>query len=404
MRAVVVGAGFAGLIAAHELVRAGADVQVLEARTRVGGRVLSRELDGGAVVEMGAEFILPGNTVIREVAQELGLGLWDKGIRYGRREPRGGPPVSEEALETAVATLERRLGGGGALAGESLASALERVEIDAGARAYILARAEISAATPADSIPATDLLGLAHIGDEPSPGVAGGNQRIALELARRLGDRVILDAPVHRVSWSASGGAVVAARETAVDADAVVVAVPARVLGAIEFEPALPGGQADALAAVRYGHAAKLFVPLAEPPVPRAVLSVPERYWCWTATGEGRRPQRVVSAFAGSPGALEGLAVGEGPQRWLGSLRQLRPELDLDYGAERAVLSTWSDDEWVRAAYSVSPGAEATEAMRAPCGPIHFAGEHTAGEFSALMEGALRSGRLAAHQVLGAAA
>ena len=63
---------------------------MLEARDRVGGRVWSRRLGNGAVVEMGAEYILPGNTAIRELAERLGLGLWDKGMRYGSREPRGG--------------------------------------------------------------------------------------------------------------------------------------------------------------------------------------------------------------------------------------------------------------------------------------------------------------------------
>ena len=61
MRVIVVGAGFAGLAAADALASAGVDVLVFEARDRVGGRVWSRELPTGGVVEMGAEFILPDN-------------------------------------------------------------------------------------------------------------------------------------------------------------------------------------------------------------------------------------------------------------------------------------------------------------------------------------------------------
>ena len=89
MMVIVVGAGLAGLSAADELRSAGHDTVVLEARDRVGGRVWSHELPNGAVVEMGAEFILPGSSVTRELVDRLGLGLWDKGMRYGRREVRG---------------------------------------------------------------------------------------------------------------------------------------------------------------------------------------------------------------------------------------------------------------------------------------------------------------------------
>ncbi|HET8756714.1 MAG TPA: FAD-dependent oxidoreductase, partial [Solirubrobacteraceae bacterium] len=97
-RVAVVGAGLAGLAAAEALLRGGHDVVVLEARDRVGGRVWSRTLPSGAVVEMGAEFILPGNTIVEQTARRLGLGLWEKGMAYGRREPRGAEPVSEEEL------------------------------------------------------------------------------------------------------------------------------------------------------------------------------------------------------------------------------------------------------------------------------------------------------------------
>jgi monoamine oxidase len=170
------------------------------------------------------------------------------------------------------------------------------------------------------------------------------------------------------------------------------------VLDRIAFDPPLPAQPAEPLGRVLYGEAAKLFVPLLRPAAPSAVMSVPERYWTWTATGAHDQPQAVVSAFAGSPGALEGLEVAAGAQRWLASLERLRPDLELDIGA--ALLSTWSDDPWAGAAYSTSPPAELAEASERPVGPLAFAGEHLGGEFAALMEGAIRSGRAAAGALL----
>jgi monoamine oxidase len=397
VRVVVVGAGFAGLAAADELRRGGAEVVVLEARDRVGGRVWSRTLANGAVVEMGAEFILPGNTLVRELAERQGLGLWDKGMRYGEREPRGGIGVEPDALAEAVAAIDRMLAATPDDAGRSAADLLDGLDLEPGAHEAIVARLEVSAAAPATTVPASGLAGLAHIGADPAPSIAGGNQGLALSLAADLGSAVHLRAPVRTIDWG-DDGVRVGTDAGATEADACVVAVPAGVVHRIRFEPGLPTAQAEALAAVRYGFAAKLFVPLSSPAPPSAVLSVPERYWAWTATAAEDVPQLVVSAFAGSAGALERLGVGEGPERWLASLAALRPDLALD--ADGAVLSTWADDPWVEAAYSVLPGPGVTGPLAEPAGPLAFAGEHTSPDFGALMEGALRSGRRAAQALL----
>jgi monoamine oxidase len=398
MRVAVVGAGLAGLSAADELRRAGAEVVVLEARDRVGGRVWSRRLAGNAVVEMGAEFILPGNAAIRELVERFGLGLWDKGMRYGRREPRGGAPVHPDDLAAGVAAVERALDE--SAPDGTARSLLESLDMAASAREAILARVEISSAASADRVPAGDLTGIAHIDDEPAPSIADGNQRLPLALAGALAGAVHLRSPVRRIEWR-GGAARLTAAGVEVEVDACVVAVPASVMDRIAFEPALPERLAQAIAAVTYGHAAKLFVPLRRPASPSAVMSVPERYWTWTATGAGSETQPVVSAFAGSAAALDRLEVGSGPDRWLRSLARLRDDLELE--PEGAVLSTWDDDEWVRAAYSVSPPPEVTAAFHQRLGPLAFAGEHTAGRFAALMEGAVRSGRRAAAALLGRA-
>jgi monoamine oxidase len=391
LRAVVVGAGLAGLSAAYELQGAGCEVVVLEARDRVGGRVWSRRLDNGAVVEMGAEFLLPGNTAVRELAERFGLGLWDKGMWYGRREPRGGIGTTADELEAAATRLA------GAPPDVSARRFLEGLDIPAGAREALLARVEISSANSADVVAASDLTGIAHVDREPAPSIAGGNQRLALALADALGGVVRLRAPVQRIVHGGDG--VRAAGDgTELEADVCVIAVPASVLDEIAVDPPLPAMLAEALEAVRYGHAAKLFVPLRSPAQPSAVMSVPGRYWTWTSTGDGGEVQPVVSAFAGSEQALARLEVERGPDRWLESLTELRGDLELDPAG--VVLSTWSDDPWARAAYSTSPPRELAEAFAQPIDRLAFAGEHLGGAFAALMEGAIRSGRRAAVALL----
>jgi monoamine oxidase len=273
---------------------------------------------------------------------------------------------------------------------------LDNLDIPAGAREAILARVEISSANSADRVAATDLAGVAHIDDEPAPGIAGGNQRLPLALAESLGSAIRLSSPVSAVDWGERVR--VLSHSGELDAEACMIAVPASVLGGIAFDPPLPTPVAEPLAQVTYGHAAKLFVPLRRPAEPSAVMNVPERYWTWTATGEGGRPQPVVSAFAGSKAALDALRLDAGPERWLDSLERLRGDLDLD--RDGALLSTWADDPWVGAAYSTSPPASVAEAVEQPTGPLAFAGEHTAGPYAALMEGAIRSGQRAARSLL----
>ena len=311
VRAVVVGAGLAGLVAADELAHVGVEVVVLEARSRVGGRVWSEQLPNGAVVEMGAEFILPGNTAIRELVDRFELGLWDKGMRYGRRDPSGGIGTTHEELAAAVAEVERALAEAprrarahrrrdSRRASSSTASTSRRALARRSSRAW-----RYRAPTRPTWSPPRELVGVAHIDDEPAPGIAGGNQRLPLALAAELGDAVHLDSPVSAIEWGERVHVLTADGE--LDADACVIAVPASVLDRIAFDPPLPGPVADAFGLVATAMPRSCSPRSAGPPPPSAVMNVPERYWSWTAGGDGGRTQPVVSAFAGSARALEAL-------------------------------------------------------------------------------------------------
>ena len=72
---VVIGAGLSGLTAARRSASLGAEVMVLEARDRVGGRTLSVEAHG-AVFEHGAQWIGPTQSRVHALARELGVATF----------------------------------------------------------------------------------------------------------------------------------------------------------------------------------------------------------------------------------------------------------------------------------------------------------------------------------------
>jgi monoamine oxidase len=395
-RVVVVGAGFAGLAAADSLRAEGVEVTVLEARDRVGGRVWSVPF-AGAVVERGAEFILPQNTTLESLAARFDLPLVRKGTPYGRREPRGEEAVPGAELE---AVFDRIAAGEAPEAAETVAQAIDGLELEPRMAALIRARLEVSMGHPADDLlPEVLGEGAATFGDFDSYTLKGGNGELARALAGELGAVIHLSSPARRLRWG-DRVVTVATDEGELEADAAVITVPTGPLREIDFDPPLEGPTAHALASVRYGQNAKLFVALRAPSSPSAIMSVRRRFWSYTQLDSTGEPAPFVTAYAGTTNAVEALAASGEAGGWIEELAALRPELELN--PEAALLSTWHDDPWVRGSYSArslsSPLRDAE--LQTPIGPLYFAGEHTAGDWHGLMEGALRSGRRAAQQVL----
>ena len=402
MRVVVVGAGFAGLMAAWRLTQDGCEVVVLEARDRVGGRVWSQELipgDRRTVIERGAEFVLDGYDVLREVLAELGLELAGTTMSYYQREPRGGGLVAASEVDECAAWVAAAAAA--AARGTSLAEVAAGWAGQPAALAAYLSRMETTSGMNADRLTAAVAQdATAGFGSRPSWRVAGGNQQLATGLSRRLGSAVRLDSPVravaqdhHGVHLSTPGGTV--------RGDAAVIAVPMAVLRRLPIAPDVPGRQRAAWERSGLAHNAKLHMPLNRVPAASAVQSVPGRFWTWTASDMTAQVQPVLHAFAGTEQGLSALAVADGPATWAARAVALCPELDTD--PARAVLTTWNDDPWAGESYTAdtltaAPGDP--DILAAPAGRIYFAGEHTAGHWAGLMEGALRSGQRAAGEVL----
>ena len=197
-RVGVIGAGFAGLAAADALRAGGAEVTVLEARDRVGGRVWSVPFGDDAVIERGAEFILPGYDVMNALAERFGIPRVLKGTPYGRRVPVGEEAVSEADLGAAF----ERLAAGGTSDAASAADAIAALDLDPSLSKLMQTRVAISNGHPAADLEASVLdEGASTFGDFDNHTLEGGNMRLAEALAAELGAAVRLSSPVRRVRW-----------------------------------------------------------------------------------------------------------------------------------------------------------------------------------------------------------
>lgn len=389
---IVVGAGLAGLHAAWRLHEAGVEVTVLEARDRVGGRTWSHRLPDGAVVERGGEFIAPDDTVLRGLAAELGLRLVPHGFSFDRRPMPDHAAPTDAELHAFNALLAERTA---ALAEDAPASTV--LPAPSPVERMALHRVETSLSAPLTQASARRLFAEPPHRYDPSARVRGGNQSVALELAQRLGERVVLSTPVVAIHHTAAGATVTGADGGTHRATGVILAVPLPLLTAMELEPRLPDDVHVAASRTGFGDAAKLHIALAHAPAPGGMAAPDATWWCWTSQAAEDVPEAapVLSCFAGGTPAAQALTAR--------AALALRPDLVAARDAE-PLFTHWAKEPWTRGSYSV-PGVGASaaddEAWTRPWGSVVLAGEHTAGPRAATMNGAAASGARAAEVMLG---
>ncbi len=438
---VVVGAGLAGLTVASRLERAGCAVVVLEARGRVGGRVLNQELGDGLVVDVGGQFVGPTQRHVLGLAAELGVPTYPiftdgltvleiGGRRHAyRKVPRLGPAQLADAGRAIVALerLARRVSvqapwqaaGADAADSRTLADwARRNVRTRLGRFAIEAFSQGVLACEPGE-------VSLLHVlfylrsagglrqltetsGAAQQDRFAGGSQLIAIRLAERLGDRVRLGAPVTRIEQRSSG-VTVHANDVVASGRRAVVAVPPALAGRICYDPPLPGDRDQLTQAAPMGSVIKCL----------AVYDKP--FWRdagyngqATSDGLGATVTFDTGPPAGAPGVLLGFVTGARARRLaqadpaarrgevLGSFgRYFGP--DAQRPAEY-VEHDWTADQWTRGCYGAHfpPGTwtQFGSALRRPSGLLHWAGTETATEWSGYMDGAVQSGERAADEVL----
>jgi monoamine oxidase len=415
---IVVGAGAAGLTVARDLTAAGLRVLLLEARRRLGGRIMTHHTPDGPV-ELGAEFVHGAFEEILGVAALAGLPLRETD-RSAAPEPRDGSSLRTDFFSALDTLLSHASGGDD----ESFQHLVDRVDVDATTKDSGLRLVEgYHAADPA-KISVQSLLDNTAADERPGAErqfrFARGYDGLVtalFEQAVRALCTVQLGAVATAIAWRQGHAVVRTAAGAEFAAPQVVVTVPLGVLkaGMIDFSPRLPGKD-DALRRLEMGAAARVslqfehdawagrdafsqdgFLFTGEPPFPVWWMSHPA-------------PRPVVTGWAGGRHALA-LATLRETERVGAALQGLGAALGVDASRLREELRggfchDWLSDPFARGAYSYAGvgGRHAGTELSAPVdSTLFFAGEATQSDGrNATVHGAIASGQRAAKQVLAA--
>ena len=433
---VVIGAGLAGLTAAAELERGGHAVVVLEARDRVGGRMLNDHLADGTPLEVGGQWAGPTQRRVLALAEQLGVATFpthvtgDSLMEYRGRlmRYRGTIPRLNAAALADVGQAQLKLDRmarrvpldapweaprAAALDGQSFASWLRRNTVTRGARQLIaLSIAAVWACEPEDvsllhvlfyihSAGSFDAL-VGTEGHAQDRRFVGGSALIAERLAARLAD-VRLGVPVTEITQDDDG-----VEAGGVRARHAVVALAPALAGRLRYDPALPADRDQLTQRTPNGSVIK------------AMCTYPEPFWRADGlSGQAASTDgavRVVfdnSPADGSRGVLLGFFEGRQAREWSPRTpAERRAVLTATFvrlfGARAAAPEEylerdWSAEEYTRGCYGahLPTGAWTAfgRALRRPAGRVHWAGTETATVWSGYMDGAVQSGERAAAEI-----
>ena len=439
---VIVGAGLAGLAAARELTKAGVDVIVLEARDRVGGRTYNRLASDGTRLDVGGQWIGPTQDHLATLAAEVGVTTFPtynegKNIQYTqgvRRVYEGALPMDdpEAMMEAVEVMLDLNLmanevpldapwtaPNAAEWDNQTVESWLQNhVESAETRRLLTLLVESIFSVEPRD-LSFLHFLFYVHSGGNLTQLISvtdgaqerrfhQGSQAISQRVADKLGERVVLNAPVHTVMQNEQGVRVISDTLT-VEAQRAIIAMPPTLAGRLRYQPALPAARDQLTQRVPMGTTIKVQC-LYERPFWRD-----EGYSGQAISDDGAvRITFDNSPESGTPGILIGFMEGDDGRAWG---RKTRDERQAEviacftrYFGEQAAHPyayeemVWAEEEYSRGCYAgyMPPGVWSMygEALRQPVGRLHWAGTETASVWMGYMDGAIRSGERAAAEIL----
>jgi pseudooxynicotine dehydrogenase len=412
---IVVGGGFAGVIAAREASLRGRSVLLLEARDRLGGRTWTAPWNGSSIEYGGAwvhwhqphtwsEITRAGLRV--EVSGDAEVASWYVGSerRSGSISERDG--IARRGWDRFVDGVRealpvphdptRALGALARFDRLSIAERLGELELSAEERDVLTAELESLAHAPLDAAGAVSVLRWHALSG------------YSLELTQFTGGRVtmvggtraLLDAIASAAPFErrlATPVASIAQRGDRVEVEtrdgsgfagrSVVVAVPLNALRAIEFTPALPDDKLEAIALGQASRGIKIFIRARGESLPQNSIR------------PGHPFGYLGTESLGGDGSQLMIGFGIDAERCdAGDLPAVQEQLDAiqpGYEVIDATAHDWLSDEFSRGTWAIHrPGwyEHHHAAMRRPEGAVVFAGSDIANGWSGFIDGAIESG------------
>jgi monoamine oxidase len=438
---LVVGAGLAGLSAAHRLKEGGKRVILIEARDVPGGRVrtLRNYFDDGLHAELGPNRISDTHFYMLHWLNEFGLSLTPFAPSQGSpvivvngMRARVDNEAERERLSPGLNADERRLTPAGLLAKyiEGLPEDLGASDFDASDPRWaeydrvtwpqwLAARGASSAAIElmmlgGDSSTFSALFLLQQIMLHKTQGpylkIEGGMDRLPLAIGQGLKDAtryncavVKLEAGGRRIRATCREGG----RLTVIEADRAVLAIPFSVLRGVTIDPPFPPNKAAAIRGLPYHEAT------------RFLFQTTTRFWQAEGLTGGARsdgPADIWDTSYGQPGKRGIIANTTGNPEIEARLASLSEREQIAFGAgltrpafpqltremEKSYVQRWAGDSHARGAFTIFRPGQMTgwsRVMARPEGRVHIAGEHLS-PWTGWMEGALFSGERVAEEIL----
>ncbi len=436
----VVGAGLSGLTTARWLDDRDVDVQVFDARPRVGGRLRSREVDG-LVVDLGTQWVGPGQRHLRRLAADLGLETvvqdrtGDSLFHAGGETRRGAsavdalPLAARLNLRGAIRLVDRncrevpleapyRASAAGEWDETTVATWRDSVLRTRRARgAFDAVLRSAFGSEPADLSYLSFLFAVRAAGGferltgldgRPWTRIEGGIQRLAERMAEELDGGVHTGAPVTAIEQDEER-VVLTAGGRRVEAKYAVVATPAARVACIDFSPVLPARRAALAHRPPLGAVVTCIATYAAP------------FWRPERSGEVFDEEgpvtrtRDCSPPDGERGVLVGQLYADDARRWSERTRSERRSMVTDrfaeyFGDEASEPLAYTDVAWPNVpwtggccAAAFPPGVLTTagETLREPAGRVHWAGAETATRWPGGMDGGVQAGKRAAAELAG---